>query len=169
MDGLRTVVLIAATVATGLMAGVFGIYAVAIMPGLRTTDDRTFIGAYQAIDRAIINPLFLVTFLGALILSIAAALLNLGGDSRSVPFWAAAAAVLYLVAVVITFAVHLPLNDALKAAGAPADLADPAAVREAFAESRWVAWNIVRTVTSTAAFACLGWALVLWGRAHVAG
>ncbi|MEU1521607.1 anthrone oxygenase family protein [Nocardia rhamnosiphila] len=168
MDGLRTVVLIVATVATGLMAGVFGIYAVAIMPGLRTTDDRTFIGAYQAIDRAIINPLFLATFLGALILSIAAALLNLGGDRRSVLFWAAAAAVLYLVAVVITFAVHLPLNDALKAAGAPADLADPAAVREAFAESRWVAWNIVRTVTSTAAFVCLSWALVMWGRAQAA-
>ncbi|MGV9925193.1 anthrone oxygenase family protein [Nocardia rhamnosiphila] len=166
MDGLRTVVLIAATVATGLMAGVFGIYAVAIMPGLRTTDDRTFIGAYQAIDRAIINPLFLATFLGALILSIAAALLNFGGGSRSVLFWAAAAAVLYLVAVVITFAVHLPLNDALKAAGAPADLADPTAVREAFAESRWGAWNIVRTVTSTAAFGSLSWALVLWGRAQ---
>ncbi|MEV0107915.1 MULTISPECIES: anthrone oxygenase family protein [Nocardia] len=168
MDGLRTVVLIVATVATGLMAGVFGIYAVAIMPGLRTTDDRTFIGAYQAIDRAIINPLFLATFLGALILSIAAALLNLGGASRSVLFWAAAAAVLYLVAVVITFSVHLPLNDALKAAGAPADLADPAAVREAFAESRWVAWNIVRTVTSTAAFVCLSWALVVWGKAQAA-
>lgn len=167
MDGLRTVVLIAATVATGLMAGVFGIYAVAIMPGLRTTDDRTFIGAYQAIDRAIINPLFLATFLGALILSAAAALLNLGED-RSVLLWAAAAALLYLVAVVITFAVHLPLNDALKAAGAPADLADPAAVREAFAEARWVAWNIVRTVTSTAAFACLSWALVLWGKAQAA-
>lgn len=168
MDGLRTVVLIAATVATGLIAGVFGIYAVAIMPGLRTTDDRTFIGAYQAIDRAIINPLFLATFLGALILSIAAALLNLGGNNRSVLLWAAAAAVLYLVAVVITFAVHLPLNDALKAAGAPADLADPAVVREAFAEARWAAWNIARTVTSTAAFAFLGWALVLWGRIQAA-
>lgn len=166
MDGLRTVVLIAATVATGLMAGVFGTYAVAIMPGLRATDDRTFIGAYQAIDRAIINPLFLATFMGALILSIAAVLLNVGGDSRSVLLWTAAAAVLYLVAVVITFAVHLPLNDALKAAGAPADLVDPAAVREAFAEARWVAWNVVRTVTSTAAFVCLGWALVVWGKAR---
>ncbi|MGW5384416.1 anthrone oxygenase family protein [Nocardia sp. NPDC003963] len=168
MDGLRTAVLIAATVTTGLIAGVFGIYAVAIMPGLRTTDDRTFIGAYQAIDRAIINPLFLATFLGALILSIAAALLNLGGASRSVLLWTAVAALLYLIAVLITFAVHLPLNDALKAAGAPAELTDPAAVREAFAEARWVAWNIVRTVTSTAAFVCLGWALVLWGKAHAA-
>jgi uncharacterized membrane protein len=28
----------------------------------------------------------------------------------------------------------------------------------------WVAWNIVRTLATTAAFACLAWALVLRGR-----
>lgn len=64
LDGIRTTALMAATVTTGLMAGVFGIYAVAIMPGLRGTDDRTFIGSFQAIDRAIVNPLFLATFMG---------------------------------------------------------------------------------------------------------
>ena len=40
-------VLIAATLTTGLMAGVFGIYSNAIMPGLRRTDDRTFVAAFQ--------------------------------------------------------------------------------------------------------------------------
>ncbi|WP_067857526.1 anthrone oxygenase family protein [Nocardia shimofusensis] len=164
LDGIRVAALMAATVATGLMAGVFGIYAVAIMPGLRTTDDRTFIGSFQAIDRAIVNPLFLATFMGALILSAAAALLHLKDGDRSVLMWAAAAAVLYLIAVVITVAVHLPLNDALKAAGAPADMADPAAVRRAFDEARWVSWNIVRVVASSVAFGCLAWALVQWGR-----
>ena len=57
--------LLAATVTTGLMAGVFGLYAHTIMRGLGTTDDRTFVGAFQAIDRAIINPLFMLTFFGA--------------------------------------------------------------------------------------------------------
>ncbi|MBF6353584.1 DUF1772 domain-containing protein [Nocardia higoensis] len=164
LDGIRTTALMAATVTTGLMAGVFGIYAVAIMPGLRGTDDRTFIGSFQAIDRAIVNPLFLATFMGALILSVAAAVLHLGQGHRSVLMWAAAAAVLYLIAVVITVSVHLPLNDALKAAGSPADMADPAAVRKAFDEARWISWNIVRAVTSSVAFGCLAWALVQWGR-----
>ncbi|WP_328392711.1 anthrone oxygenase family protein [Nocardia sp. NBC_00416] len=164
LDGVRATVLMAATVATGLMAGVFGIYALAIMPGLRSTDDRTFIGSFQAIDRAIVNPVFLLTFMGALVLSVVAALLNLGEGHRSVLLWAAAGAVLYLVAVVITVAVHLPLNDALKAAGDPSGLTDPAAVRAAFAEARWVAWNIVRAATSGVAFVLLAWALVQWGR-----
>jgi uncharacterized membrane protein len=52
----------AATVATGLMAGVYFIYAVAIMPGLRRLDDSGFVAAFQATDRAIINPVFLVAF-----------------------------------------------------------------------------------------------------------
>ena len=162
LDTVRLIVLMAATLATGLMTGVFGIYAVAIMPGLRTTDDRTFIGAFQAIDRAIINPLFLFTFLGALMLSVAAALLQLG--SGPVLAWTAAAAVLYLVTVVVTVAVHLPRNDALKAAGASAELTDPAAVRAAFDEVRWMTWNTVRVFTSGAAFGCLAWALVQWGQ-----
>ena len=44
---LREAVLIAATLTTGLMAGVFGIYSNAIMPGLRRTDDRTFVASFQ--------------------------------------------------------------------------------------------------------------------------
>lgn len=51
--------LVAATISVGLLAGVFGIYANSIMPGLGRTDDRTFVGAFQSIDRAIINPVFL--------------------------------------------------------------------------------------------------------------
>jgi uncharacterized membrane protein len=38
---------------------VFAIYANAVMPGLCRSDDRTFVGAFQSIDTAIINPLFL--------------------------------------------------------------------------------------------------------------
>ncbi|WP_280402017.1 DUF1772 domain-containing protein [Nocardia carnea] len=169
LDGIRATVLVAATVTTGLMAGVFGIYSLAVMPGLRTTGDRTFIGSFQAIDRAIMNPLFLATFLGALILSVAAALLQLGGGRGSVLGWTAAAALLYLVAVVVTIVVNVPLNDALKAAGDPAEMADPAAVRAAFDEARWVAWNHVRVVTSGLAFISLTWALVQWGRTQAAG
>jgi uncharacterized membrane protein len=60
MEELRTTVLVLATMTTAMTAGVFALYANAIMPGLRATDDRTFVGAFQAIDRAIINPVWLV-------------------------------------------------------------------------------------------------------------
>jgi uncharacterized membrane protein len=159
---LQGVALIAATMSMGLMAGVFGLYAHAIMPGLRKTDDRTFVGAFQAIDRAIINPLFMAWFFGALVLAGAAAAL-LGGEGSVLP-WIAVALVLYLAVFVITIAVHVPLNDAIKAAGDPDRIADLATVRERFDEARWIAWNIVHAVLSTAAFGFLAWALVQYGR-----
>jgi uncharacterized membrane protein len=156
--------LLAATITTGLMAGVFGVYAHTIMRGLHTTDDRTFVTAFQAIDRAIINPLFMLTFFGALVATGAAGVLYLRDDDRSVLPWVVAAFGLYLVVVVITMAVHVPLNDDIKAAGNPERIADLATVRDAFHETRWAAWNIVRALGTTVAFGCLAWALVLHGR-----
>jgi uncharacterized membrane protein len=161
---LQGAALVAATLTVGLMAGVFGLYAHAIIPGLGRTDDRTFVGAFQSIDRAIINPLFIPTFLGALILTGTAAALFVGDDEGSVWPWVAIALVLYLAAFVITMRVHVPLNNEIKAAGDPDRIADLAAVRERF-EDRWVRWNIIRAVVCTAAFACLVWALVEYGRA----
>lgn len=157
--------LIAATTTTGLMAGVFGLYAHTIMRGLGHTDDRTFVGAFQAIDRAIINPLFMLTFFGALVSSGLASGAHLGKDDRDVLPWVTTAFVLYLLVVVITLAVHLPLNDKIKAAGDPDRIADLAAVRAAFHETRWVSWNIVRAMANTVAVFCLAWSLVLHGRA----
>jgi uncharacterized membrane protein len=164
LDVLRGIALVAATVTVGLMAGVFWIYANAIMPGLGRTDDRTFVGAFQSIDKAIINPLFLATFLGALVLTGLAAALHLGEDGRSVLPWVVAALVLYLATVVVTMGINVPLNDALKAAGDPDRIADLAAVRERFNEARWVRWNLARAVASTVAFGCLAWTLVPYGR-----
>ena len=54
-------------------------------------------------------------------------------------------------------AVHEPLNGVLRAAGDPDRIANLSAVRDAFHETRWVAWHIVRTIATTAAFGCLAW------------
>ena len=161
MNGLRVASLMAATMTTGLVAGVFGIYANAFMPGLAKTDDKTFVGAFQAVDRAIINPVFLgIGFLGALVFTLLAGLLHL--KEKALP-WIAVAFVLYLITVIITVSVNVPMNDAIKAAGDPNTI-DVAAVRAAFDESRWRAFNLVRVVLNTAAFGLLAWALVLTGR-----
>jgi uncharacterized membrane protein len=65
--------------------------------------------------------------------------------------------------VVVTFAFNIPLNDDLKKAGDPSRIENLAAVRDDFV-TPWVAWDIVRTLASTAAFCSLAWALVLRGR-----
>jgi uncharacterized membrane protein len=159
VDILRAGFLLAATISAGLVAGVFVLYAHTIMPGLGKTDDRTFVRAFQAIDRAIINPLFLGGgFFGALAFMIGALVLHL--NRAGLP-WIAAALVLYAITVVITLAINVPLNDAIKAAGNLDRPSDLAAVRKAFNAPRWTSWNLVRVVTTTASFGLLAWALVL--------
>ena len=164
MEIARTTALIIATLGVGIFAGVFALYSNAVMPGLKETNDRTFVGAFQQIDTAIINPLFLGTFMGALVVTGIAVALHLGKDFRSVLPWIVVAFVLYLAVVIITLAVNVPLNDDIKAAGAPDSIADLALVRDQFNEARWVGWNHFRAVATTAAFGCLAWALVLLGR-----
>jgi uncharacterized membrane protein len=166
MQTLRILALIAATMTMGSMAGMFALYAHTVMPGLGRTDDRTFVGAFQAMDRAIINVWFMTgAFLGALVFTATAAALLVGGDAHGVLGWVVAALALYLVVVVITMAVNVPLNNALKAAGEPDQIADLAAVRGRFGEARWSRWNLVRTVLCTVSFGLLAWALVEFGRA----
>ncbi len=169
MDFLRTASLMIATLTVGVMAGVFAIYANAIMPGLGQTDDRTFVRAFRAIDTAIINPLFLLSFFGALVFTGIAGVLHRGEQFRSVLPWIVVAFVLYLVAVVITVVVNVPLNDGIKAAGTPDSADDLARIREQFNEARWVRWNLVRAVTTSVVFGCLAWALVLGGRVTGSG
>jgi uncharacterized membrane protein len=164
MTLLRTSTLMGATLTMGLITGAFALYAHTIMPGLRKTDDRTFVTAFGQMDRAIINPWFMITaFGGAFVLTLVAGLANRG--TPALPPIAAAFG-LYLVAVVITIAVNVPLNDALKAAGDPAQVAQVAQVRAQFNEARWAAANLVRVATSAPAFGLLAWALVLCGRAN---
>jgi uncharacterized membrane protein len=164
MEVVRAASLLIAALSTGLMAGVFCLYTNAIMPGLRTTDDRTFVGAFQAIDRAIINPIFLVTFLLPVFSSALAVALHLGADEQSVLGWCIAALVLALFVVVATLRVNVPLNDGIKAAGEPDQIADLGGVRQRFDEGRWTRWNTARAVASTVGFVCLLWALVEFGR-----
>ena len=160
---IRTATLMGAAMTMGLATGAFAIFAHTIMPGLHKTDNRTFVTAFQQIDRAIINPWFMATaFVGALVFTLAAGIANRG--TSALP-WIAAAFGLYLVAFVVTIAINVPLNDAIKAAGDP-DHINVAQVRAQFNETRWAAWNLLRVATSTAAFALLTWALVLCGRAN---
>ena len=152
----RSATLVGATLTTGLSAGAFDVFAHAIMPGLKKADDRTFVAAFQNIDRAILNPRFLgVTFFGPLVAITAAAIANRGEKHRA---HVAAALVLYLAAVGISVRVNIPLNNAISAAGDP-DRIDLAAVRAQFDEKRWARWNNARVLTSTGAFALLAWAL----------
>lgn len=152
MDTVSFVVLIAATVAAGLIAGLFYAYSVSVMPGLARTDDRTFVETMRGINVAIINGWFMLSFLGAPLLAGVAALLHLRAGATL--WWTVAGFALLAAMIVVTRVVHIPMNDALDAGG------DAYARLRARFEGSWVRWNVVRTVLTTAGFGCLVAALL---------
>lgn len=162
MRTLLTATLLTATITTGVVAGLFFAYACSVMPGLARSSDRTLVETMQNINRAIINPVFLLPFVGTIVLiALAAVLAWRAGDGTALP-WIVAALVVYVVAFLVTMVVNVPLNDALDGAGDPDRITDLAAVRERF-EDRWVTWNVLRSVAHTIAFGLLAWALVVSG------
>lgn len=130
-------VLLAARILGALLAGVFFAYAVSVMPALGAMDDDTFVKVMNKVNVVIVNPVFLVVFLGAPVASVG--LLVWERDP-----WAVAGAVLAVVTLLVTFVFNIPLNNALADGGA----------RAAF-ETSWVLWNVARTLTGTASFVCL--------------
>lgn len=163
MFDFRGGTLIAATITTGLVAGLLYAFACAVMLGLHQADDRTFIDAMQRINVAILNGWFMVCFFGSLILIALAGVLYFRSSGGMIVWWISAALVLYIAVLGITMGINVPLNNELAAAGPIDRIVDPHAVRVHF-ETAWVRWNIVRAVAATAAFGCLTWALVLSGR-----
>jgi uncharacterized membrane protein len=163
MTLLRGGTLVAAAITLGLSAGLFYTYSASVMLGLGRSDDRTFVQAMQNINVAIVNPWFMAHFLGALILTVATAALHLPEGGRPVLPWILAALALYLVAIVVTATMNIPLNNALETARGASTPEALAAAREAF-EGPWVRWNIVRSVASTGALGCIVWALVRFGQ-----
>ena len=157
------IVLGAAVIAMGLLAGLYYAFDIAVMPALTAADDRTLVDAMQQMIDKIENPAFFLVFLGAPALAAVALFQARRSGSAKTAGWIGAGLALYTVMVVVTVAFHFPLNDELKEAGDPARIEDLPAVRDDFV-TPWVAWNIVRTLASTAAFGCLAWALVLRGR-----
>jgi uncharacterized membrane protein len=169
-DRTATLLLVATTVATGLLAGFFYSYACSVMPGLARADDRTLVDGMQQINEAILNPVFFLTFMGAPALNLATWLVLRRTRRRDVRShddeavrWILVGLGLSLLGFVVTMALNVPLNDDLAAAGDPARIADIAKVRDDFL-APWVAWNIVRAVAITGSFVALVWSLVLRGR-----
>jgi uncharacterized membrane protein len=150
---LRGPVLLVAAVVAGLQAGTYFTWSTGVMPGLARVDDRTFVSAVQQMNVAIVNPVFIATFLGAPVLAGAAAVVT---QPAARP-WAIGATVLAVGTLVISFAGNIPLNDALAAAGPVDKVKDLGAVRADF-ESLWVRLNIGRCLTSAGALACLAMA-----------
>ena len=163
----KLIVLALATASTGLMAGVYYGFSVAVNPGLARLPAPAYIAAMQAINEVIVNPVFAASFFGApLLLPLAAALYAGRALSRRFRLLVAASGVFLVGSLGVTVVGNIPLNDAL--AAFPLATATPEQAAEARARfvRPWNRWHDVRALASALALVLSVGACLATSKSH---
>lgn len=117
MTTLFPILLVSATLLVTLVAGFLFGFVIVVMPGIKQMQDGAFINAFQLMDGIIQDnhPLFVLVWVGSVILLIAAALIGfnqLEGLQRNLLL---AATVLYIIGVQApTIIINIPRNNAIQ-------------------------------------------------------
>ncbi len=153
----------ASALGCGLIAGLLFTFSNSVMKALANLPPAQGIAAMQSINVVIINPLFMVAFLGTALACVALAVSSLFSWNETSAVYLLVGSLLYLVGTIaVTVVVNVPWNNALAAVGA--DTADGANLWPRYVAG-WTAWNHVRTAAALAAAASLTIALCC-GEAH---
>jgi uncharacterized membrane protein len=132
-----------------VMAGVYFAFSVGVMPGLARLEPKSGMIAMQAINRSILNPLFLGVFVGSAVLGVLMVLFALRDWPDSSAVRMVISGILFVVgSFVVTIFFNVPLNNALMTAST-----DGAAGLTLWGKylTEWTAWNHLRAATSLVA------------------
>jgi uncharacterized membrane protein len=145
-----TVLTATSAVGSGMIGGLLFAFSSFIMPALSTLPAEASIAAMNSINKRIINPLFLTTFVGTAATS--GAVLVTAAAKRSHPSaepLRLAASCMYILGVFgVTVLVNVPLNDKLAKV-----VASPTVDRAVWNNyyRPWMAWNHVRAAAAVLA------------------
>ncbi|MDG5491310.1 DUF1772 domain-containing protein [Psychroserpens sp. SPM9] len=151
----KIIVLMLSILFTGLTAGLCFTWSNAITPGIGKLDDLGFLQSFQAMNRAIINPSFLIVFLGPVLLLFINAFLH--RNTHPTTFWSfMVAAILFFLGIgLITVFKNVPLNEVLdKTVLDNLSAVELKELRTKF-EQPWNRWHMQRTIASFTSFALL--------------
>ena len=98
----------------GLIAGLLYGYDCSIIKGFRNLTDREYLGAFQSINRAILNPYFFLSFMGSLLVLPVVTWLSYKAATPNSFYLLLAATVVYVIGVFgVTMFGNVPLNNQL--------------------------------------------------------
>lgn len=137
----------------GLVAGIFFTFSTFVMKALAQLKPAQGIAAMQAINIAVINPLFMTAFLGTGVACIFLAVTSLLKGHLPGAAYLLIGSLLYLFGTVgVTIAFNVPLNDAL--AIVKVESSEGAKLWAKYLID-WTLWNHVRTIAALVAVAML--------------
>lgn len=148
-------ILVVTTIATALIAGLFYSWACGIVQGLGKLTDKDYLQAMQYINREIQRPLFLLLFVGIVILLPVSTWLSYSTGQQSSFGWLLMATMFYLAGVFgVTIAGSVPLNNMLDRFNLRDSSPESIINTRAAFEKKWNFLNRVRALFAVAALAC---------------
>ena len=157
--GMRILVFVAAG-GSWLVAGVFFAFSTFVMAALARVSAERGIPVMQAINATVINPAFMLAFLGTALASAVLAASSLKPSAVMADRLILAAGLVYLLGGIgVTMVCNVPMNDALATLQPSSDGAS-AFWRDYL--DRWTAWNHVRAIATAAAAFLFTLAYSLW-------
>lgn len=146
-------ILLATALTTALIAGLFYAYFCSVNPGLSRLPDTEYLASMQAINLAIVNPVFLLSFLGPLLLLPLSTYLQFQ-ISVSTRFWLLLAATIlyYAGGFGVTVFGNIPLNDALAGLDLGAATPELVARERVKFENPWNRLHNLRTLACIVSF-----------------
>jgi uncharacterized membrane protein len=142
----ETIILVLIGTLTGLIAGLFFTFTVAVNSALARFKDAEFVQAWQAINQDILNPIFLLTFMAPVILLPILTFLH-KGEAGFAPLLMAS--VVYILgSFVITRGGNIPLNDKLDKFSLTATSSGAISEARTQYEKPWYRLNTIRMFMS---------------------
>lgn len=155
MRSVLPLLVVAAVLGAGLVTGLLFAFSNFVMRALLQLPAEFGMQAMQRINVAILNPLFLLVFMGTALLCLLIGVVCLSDLSAPGTWWLAAGALAYLAGPFgVTLRFNVPLNNRL-ASVAP----ERAATAWPEYAAAWLRWNHVRTALGAAAIVLLGFGL----------
>jgi len=153
---MKNIIIILAIISTGVMSGIFFTWTNAVKPGIGTLNNISYLRAFKAMNKAILNPLFYIVFILPVLTITISAYINYGSPNFYIFKLLFASTLIYFFGVfILTINGNVPINELLE----NTDLqkiseTELSSLRENI-ENKWNNLNLIRTVSSFISFLLL--------------
>lgn len=146
---MTNIILIITATLTALIAGLFYAYSCSVNLGLGRLADREYLTAMQAINKAILNPLFFASFIGTLIMLPICTYLHYRQANDTQFKFLLVATLIYTIATFgVTIFGNVPLNNMLDKFNIITTSPEEISIQRERFEKPWLRLHTIRTIAA---------------------
>ena len=150
---MKNTIIIVAIISTGIMSGMFFTWTNAVKPGLGTLNNISYLTAFKAMNKAILNPLFYITFILPVLTIPISACMNYSSPNFYVFKLLLACTLIYLFGVfMVTINGNIPINELLENTDLQKITETELSSLRDNIENKWNNLNLIRTISSFISF-----------------